>query len=201
MMKKICIKSVVLLVFVLINGGILYAQSLEDLLKSEGAKKLLNTVKDKTGLRSIEGTWQYEGAACQFKSEDLLQKAGGIAMAEGMKTKLEAAYAKAGIVPGKLSYTFSADSTFTSQLGRKSFKGTYSYDASTGILTLNYYSIFRMEANVLKTVKGISLLFDADRLLKFVTLLTSISKSSSLAAVGKVAAQYDGMRLGFELKQ
>ena len=45
----------------------------------------------------------------RFKSDYLLQKAGGIAMAEGMKTKLEAAYVKAGIVSGKLSYTFSAD--------------------------------------------------------------------------------------------
>ena len=54
---------------------------------------------------------------------------------------------------------------------------------------------------MVKTLKGISILFDADRLLKFVTLLSGISKSSTLAAVGKVAAQYDGMRLGFELKQ
>ena len=200
-MKNFCIKSVVFLSFVLINSGILCAQSLEDLLKSESAKKMLNTVKEKTGVKSIEGTWQYEGAACQFKSDDLLQKAGGIAMAEGMKTKLEAAYAKAGIVSGKLSYTFSADSTFTSQFGQKTFKGTYSYNASTGILTLNYYSLFRMEASVVKTLKGISTLYDADRLLKFVTLLSGISKSSTLAAVGKVAAQYDGMRLGFELKK
>ena len=136
---------------------------------------MLNTVKEKTGVKSIEGTWQYEGAACQFKSDDLLQKAGGIAMAEGMKTKLEAAYAKAGIVSGKLSYTFSADSTFTSQFGQKTFKGTYSYNASTGILTLNYYSLFRMEASVVKTLKGLSILFDDDRLLKFVTLLSGIS--------------------------
>lgn len=200
-MKNFCIKSVVFLSFVLINSGILFAQSLEDLLKSESAKKMLNTVKEKTGVKSIDGTWQYEGAACQFKSDDLLQKAGGIAMAEGMKTKLEAAYAKAGIVSGKLSYTFSADSTFTSQFGQKTFKGTYSYNASTGILTLNYYSLFRMEASVIKTLKGISILFDADRLLKFITLLSGISKSSTLAAVGKIAAQYDGMRLGFELKQ
>lgn len=200
-MKNFCIKSVVFLSFVLINSGILFAQSLEDLLKSESAKKMLNTVKEKTGVKSIDGTWQYEGAACQFKSDDLLQKAGGIAMAEGMKTKLEAAYAKAGIVSGKLSYTFSADSTFTSQFGQKTFKGTYSYNASTGILTLNYYSLFRMEASVVKTLKGISILFDADRLLKFITLLSGISKSSTLAAVGKIAAQYDGMRLGFELKQ
>ncbi|MFR3853533.1 MAG: lipocalin-like domain-containing protein [Odoribacter splanchnicus] len=66
-MKNFCIKSVVFLSFVLINSGILCAQSLEDLLKSESAKKMLNTVKEKTGVKSIEGTWQYEGAACQFK--------------------------------------------------------------------------------------------------------------------------------------
>ncbi|WP_298614114.1 DUF4923 family protein [uncultured Odoribacter sp.] len=200
-MKKNCILGFVCLVLIFMNYSPLCAQSLEDILKSGTAEKIMNTVKETTKLKNIEGTWQYEGAACQFKSDDLLQKAGGIVMAEGMKTKLESAYAKAGIEPGKLSYTFLSDSTFTSQLGQKSFKGTYSYNASTGILTLNYYSLVRMDATVVKTVKGMNLLFNADRLLKLVTLLSSISKSSSLAAVGKVAGQYEGMMLGFELKQ
>ena len=48
-MKNFCIKSVVFLSFVLINSGILCAQSLEDLLKSETAKKNVEYSKRKNG--------------------------------------------------------------------------------------------------------------------------------------------------------
>ena len=67
------------------------AQSLKDILKSETAQKVIDAVKEATALKfeDLQGTWQYKGAACQFKSEELLQKAGGIALGETMEGKLE----------------------------------------------------------------------------------------------------------------
>lgn len=191
---------VVLSVIACQNAG---AQSLKDLLNSETAKKVLNTVKQATVLQfqDLIGVWQYEGAACRFKSDDMLQQAGGVVLAKGIGDKLEKAYSKAGIVSGKLTYTLCADSTFHSQFGKKTFRGTFAYDASTGILTLNYFSLLRLEATVVRRTDGISLLFDQDRLLKLVTLLSNVSKSASLSSVGKVAEQYDGLMLGFDLKK
>ncbi len=177
------------------------AQSIKDILNSDAAQKVLNTVKQINVLKVEDfwGTWQYQKPACQFKSDELLQKAGGIALAESLEKKLETAYTKTGIVPGKFSYTFNSDSTFTTQMGKRKLKGTYSFDAASGILTMKYYSLFSSEIQVAKSGNTISLLFDADRLLKLVTLLSNYSQNTVLNAIGKVAGQYDGMLLGFDM--
>ena len=179
------------------------AQSLKDILKSETAQKVIDAVKEATALKfeDLQGTWQYKGAACQFKSEELLQKAGGIALGETMEGKLEKAYEKAGIRTGNFSYTFNHDSTFTCQIGKKELKGTYAYDSSNQILTLSYFGLLNTEVQLSGKKDGTTFLFNADRLLKLVTLLSGYSKSSTLSAVNKVAQQYDGMMLGFDLQK
>ena len=179
------------------------AQSLKDILNSDAAKKVLNTVKELNNPKfsDLQGTWQYHGSACRFKSDDLLEKAGGIALAEGLEKQLDNTYAKVGIVPGKFAYTFNSDSTFTSQMGKKKMKGTYSYDPATGTMILKYYSLLTSQAKVVRTGERIALLFDADRLLKLVGLLSNYSKSSTLSTIGKVAEQYDGLLLGFDLNK
>ena len=164
--------------------------------KTETAQKVIDAVKEATALKfeDLQGTWQYKGAACQFKSEELLQKAGGIALGETMEGKLEKAYEKAGIRTGNFSYTFN-------QIGKKELKGTYAYDSSNQILTLSYFGLLNTEVQLSGKKDGTAFLFNADRLLKLVTLLSGYSKSSTLSAVNKVAQQYNGMMLGFDLQK
>ena len=216
-MKKIPVTLFVVSALFFILPEKTEAQSLKDILKSETAQKVIDAVKEATALKfeDLQGTWQYKGAACQFKSEELLQKAGGIALGETMEGKLEKAYEKAGIRTGNFSYTFNHDSTFTCQIGKKELKGTYAYDSSNQILTLSHGAL-----NVAKNDRSLVVkschsamrevevlhdylldLFNADRLLKLVTLLSGYSKSSTLSAVNKVAQQYDGMMLGFDLQK
>lgn len=202
-MKKISVTLFAVSTLFFIHPGKTEAQSLKDILKSETAQKVINAVKEATALKfeDLQGTWQYQGAACQFKSEELLQKAGGIALGETMKDKLEKAYEKAGIRTGNFSYTFNSDSTFTCQIGKKELKGTYAYDNSNQVLTLSYFGLLNTEVQLSKKNDGTTFLFNADRLLKLVTLLSGYSKSSTLSAVNKVAQQYDGMMLGFDLQK
>ena len=108
---------------------------------------------------------------------------------------------KAGIRTGNFSYTFNHDSTFTCQIGKKELKGTYAYDSSNQILTLSYFGLLNTEVQLSGKKDGTAFLFNADRLLKLVTLLSGYSKSSTLSAVNKVAQQYDGMMLGFDLQK
>ena len=217
-MKKIPVTLFIVSALLFILPEKTEAQSLKDILKSETAQKVIDAVKEATALKfeDLQGTWQYKGAACQFKSEELLQKAGGIALGETMEGKLEKAYEKAGIRTGNFSYTFNHDSTFTCQIGKKELKGTYAYDSSNQILTLSHgalnvenndrslvvkscHSAMRVQLSGKKD--GTTFLFNADRLLKLVTLLSGYSKSSTLSAVNKVAQQYDGMMLGFDLQK
>ena len=202
-MKKIPVTLFIVSALLFILPEKTEAQSLKDILKSETAQKVIDAVKEATALKfeDLQGTWQYKGAACQFKSEELLQKAGGIALGETMEGKLEKAYEKAGIRTGNFSYTFNHDSTFTCQIGKKELKGTYAYDRSNQILTLSYFGLLNTEVQLSGKKDGTTFLFNADRLLKLVTLLSGYSKSSTLSAVNKVAQQYDGMMLGFDLQK
>ena len=149
-MKKIPVTLFVVSALFFILPEKTEAQSLKDILKSETAQKVIDAVKEATALKfeDLQGTWQYKGAACQFKSEELLQKAGGIALGETMEGKLEKAYEKAGIRTGNFSYTFNHDSTFTCQIGKKELKGTYAYDSSNQILTLSYFGLLNTEVQL-----------------------------------------------------
>ena len=41
----------------------------------------------------------------------------------------------------------------------------------------------------------------ADKLLDFLTKLSAVSKNTTLQTLNKLASQYDGMMMGFELKK
>ena len=47
----------------------------------------------------------------------------------------------------------------------------------------------------------LTLLFNADKLLKFLSTVSSISSNTTLKAINKLASEYDGMMLGFDLKK
>lgn len=59
----------------------------------------------------------------------------------------------------------------------------------------------QLTAHVVMQNNEMSLLFDADKLLKFLSTVATLTNSSSLKAISKLANEYDGMLLGFELKK
>ena len=101
---------------------------------------------------------------------------------------------------GTWRYTGS-DSTFVSTLGKRKLNGTYSYNPTTGMLQLKYMKLIPMNAKVNYTTQQMDLLFEADKLLKLITFLSSKSSSATLKAISSLADSYDGMMLGYELKR
>ena len=175
------------------------AQSIKDLFNKDNISKVVNAVTGHTETVDMTGTWRYTGSAIEFESENLLKKAGGtVAAAE---QKLDEQLAKVGIKEGQLSFTFNADSTFVSTLGKRKLNGTYSYDAGTQMLHLKYMKLIPMNAKVNYTTQQMDLLFEADKLLKLITFLSSKSSSATLKAISSLADSYDGMMLGYELKR
>ena len=172
------------------------AQSLKDLLNKENIEKVVNAVTGKS-TASMEGTWIYTGSAIEFESDNLLQKAGGSVAAGAAESKL----AKVGIKEGQMSFTFNADSTFTAKVGAKSIKGTYSYDTSTQHANLKFMKLIPLSAKVNCTSANMDLLFNSDKLLKLITLISSKSNNTTLKTIGSLANSYDGMMLGFALKK
>ena len=176
------------------------AQSLKDLLNKENIEKVVNAVTGKS-TASMEGTWIYTGSAIEFESDNLLQKAGGSVAAGAAESKLNEQLAKVGIKEGQMSFTFNADSTFTAKVGAKSIKGTYSYDTSTQHVNLKFMKLIPLNAKVNCTSAKMDLLFNSDKLLKLITLISSKSNNTTLKTIGSLANSYDGMMLGFALKK
>ena len=175
-----------------------HAQSLKDLLNKENIEKAVNAISGKTSV-DMTGSWSYTGAAIEFKSDNLLQKAGGAVAATAAEKKLDEQLAKAGIKAGQMSFTFAADSTFNVNIGKKNLKGTYSYDSSTQKVNLKFVKLIAMNAKVSTTASNMDLLFDSDKLLQLLTFLSSKSSNATLKGIGSLANKYDGMMTGFSM--
>ena len=186
--------SFAVLITLLLVPTVNRAQSIKDLFNKDNISKVVNAVTGHTETVDMTGTWRYTGSAIEFESENLLKKAGGTVAASAAEQKLDEQLAKVGI-------TFNADSTFVSTLGKRKLNGTYSYDAGTQMLHLRYMKLIPMNAKVNYTTQQMDLLFEADKLLKLITFLSSKSSSATLKAISSLADSYDGMMLGYELKR
>lgn len=149
----------------------------------------------------IYGTWNYRGSACTFESDDLLKKAGGEVAARQVEKKMDETFAKIGIEEGMCSYTFNEDKTFSAVIGKKTLNGTFEYDTKEKTLTMAFFKLAKMNVTVKRTGRNMDLLFDADKMLKVLQLASSVSSLKSVAALGKMAEQFDGLLLGYQLEK
>lgn len=198
-MKKYVLSLAVVSALLLVTMDV-QAQSWKDLFNKDNIEKVVNAV---TGNQTIDmtGTWTYSGSAIEFESDNLLQKAGGAAAAAVAEKKLDEQLAKVGIKDGQVSFTFNADSTFTSTVGKRTMTGTYSYDATDKVVHLRYFKLLNMNAKVNCTSTNMDLLFNSDKLLKLIAFISSKSSSTTLKTISSLADSYDGMMLGFALKK
>ena len=198
-MKKYVLSLAVVSALLLVTTNV-QAQSWKDLFNKDNIEKVVNAV---TGNQTIDmtGTWTYSGSAIEFESDNLLQKAGGAAAAAVAEKKLDEQLAKVGIKDGQVSFTFNADSTFTSTVGKRTMTGTYSYDATDKVVHLRYFRLLNMNAKVNCTSTNMDLLFNSDKLLKLIAFISSKSSSTTLKTISSLADSYDGMMLGFALKK
>ena len=198
-MKKYVLSLAVVSALLLVTTDV-QAQSWKDLFDKDNIEKVVNAV---TGNQTIDmtGTWTYSGSAIEFESDNLLQKAGGAAAAAVAEKKLDEQLAKVGIKDGQVSFTFNADSTFTSTVGKRTMTGTYSYDATDKVVHLRYFKLLNMNAKVNCTSTNMDLLFNSDKLLKLIAFISSKSSSTTLKTISSLADSYDGMMLGFALKK
>lgn len=199
-MKTKYLKLASIVAFMLITANI-HAQSLKDLLNKDNISKVVNAVTGHTEKVDLTGTWSYQGSAVEFESENLLMKAGGAAAATMAESKMNEQLTKFGITSGQMTFTFKADSTFTSTVGKRTLKGTYSYDAANKQVVLKYLKLLNLHAKVNYSSDSIDLLFQSDKLLKLLAFIGSKSNNTALNTVSSLAGKYDGMMLGFQLKK
>ncbi len=179
------------------------AQDLKSILS--GVAKVVGNKVTGSG-NSIEGIWTFVGPDCKFESDNLLAKAGGEVAAKKVEDKMGGILSTLGFKEGT-TYTFKADSTYTSVVGGRTTNGTYSYNAETNELTLKTRLGIKVNMIASKGLTGdkLSLFFKADKVMSLAqSILGKVSSASSNSAVGTANSlmnEYDGLLLGFEMKK
>ena len=142
--------------------------------------------------------WKYSKPGCAFTSENLLAKAGGEIAANKVEEKLGEYYSKFGFSGSNTYFTFKTDGTFAAKIDGKSWQGNYTFDEMTHAIQMKGL-LLSMSGYATKTTNGISLLFDQTKLLNLIKTMGALKGSSTLSAIGTIANNYDGMRVGFEM--
>ena len=143
-------------------------------------------------------TWKYSKPGCAFTSENLLAKAGSEIAANKIENQLEEYYKKFGFSSSNTYFTFNTDGTFSAKIDGKAWNGIYTFDEKTHAIQMKGL-LLSASGYATKTTNGISLLFDQKKLLNLIKALSAFKGSSTLSAVGSIANNYDGMRVGFEM--
>lgn len=183
------------------------AQSLKDILTSQTVKDIVTSVTggQKLTAENLQGTWVYENPALQLKDGNTFKNIAGSVATSEVEKKLKEYCTKVGIEEGEFNYVFNADGTFTSQLKRMTLKGTYTFDSDASTMVLKYSilgkSLLTLDADVVLAGDQLTILFNADKLLDFLSAVSSISNISALQAVNKLAGEYDGLKAGFDMKK
>lgn len=202
-MKKILL----LLLGVCLVSASATAQSLKDILKSQTVKDIVTSVTggQKLTAENLQGTWVYQNPALQLKDENTFKNIAGSVATSEVEKKLKDYCEKVGIVEEEFNYVFNADGTFTSKLKRMNLKGTYTFDSEARTVSLKYSilgkSLLTLDADVILAGDQLTILFNADKLLDFLSAVSSISNITALQAVNKLASKYDGLKAGFDMKK
>ena len=155
---------------------------------------------DKVKAQNLIATWKYNGPGCAFTSENLLAKAGGEVAAVQIEEKLLPYYQQVGISANNTYITFNEDGTFTSKIAGTPFSGKYTFDEATQEITLKGL-LLSMTCYTKKETNGISILFEAKKLLTVLQTMSAMSGNKDLQAIGDLSKNYDGVRVGFDMKR
>ena len=172
---------------------------------SISGKDAANAIASVIGLTKVTeadlvGAWKYSAPGCAFTSDKLLAKAGGEVVAGQIKEKLGPYYQKFGVKAANTFFTFAEDKSFTGKIFGFPLSGTYTYDESKSMVQMKTL-LLTVNGYVKKNVDGIAFLFDADKLLSIMQMVASVSNDTTLATIGELSKQYDGVKIGFDMKK
>lgn len=148
-------------------------------------------------VKDIVGTWTVSGPAIMFKSDNLLERAGGAAAATAVEEKLYPYYEKIGIDGLKLIIT--KDGKVTVKLKNdKSFEGTVTKGEAEGEMIFSFSKLAKdskfgkITTYVTKTTT-MSVMLDISKLQPLLSEVAEKVNVSSLSTVTSLLENYEGI--------
>ena len=166
--------------------------------------KILEGVFKKSDLdvSDLTGEWTVDGSAVTFKSENLLQKAGGAAVASTVENKIDPYFNKLGLKGAVM--TINADGSFVLKSSRISIDGTFTKNSDgtfAAKLNKGKVPLGTLTAYIEKTSQTMDVMFDASKLQKVVSALSSMTGNSTINLANSVLSSYDGICVGIAMKK
>lgn len=155
---------------------------------------------DKVTKSGMVGTWRYDSPGCAFTSENLLAKAGGEVAATKIEEEMAPYFQQVGINAQNTTVTFNEDGSFSASIAGKSFKGTWTLDESTAKVTMKGL-LLTINCYAKREYSGISLLFESKKLLTVLQAMAAMSGNDTAQKIGDLSKNYDGVRIGFDMKK
>ena len=204
-MKKIKITLVALCLMAL-TGAVMTSCGAGTLLQTMGSGGTVANIftsvigMDKVTEKGLIGTWHYDSPGVAFTSENLLAKAGGEVAATKIEQETAPYFQKAGITAQNTVVVFNEDKTFKATIAGKSWSGTWTFEESTAKVTLKGL-LLSVNCYAKREYGGIALLFESKKLLTVLQVLATMSGNETAQKVSDLSKNYDGIRLGFDLKK
>lgn len=207
------IKTIILAVTLML-GSAAQAQSLGDLLGGLGkgsdsstGSTLQNIVegiftKSDLEVKDLAGTYTSTAPAVAFKSDNFLQKAGGIAASAALESKLAPYFKQYGLTGGSLA--IDEEGAFKMTVKRIPISGTITPGSEKGTFTFQIKAasvkIGQFTAYVEKSGKNLDLMFDAKKLKDLISTIGGMTGSKLTSTVSKLLDSYDGCYIGFKME-
>ncbi|MDE5887626.1 MAG: DUF4923 family protein [Muribaculaceae bacterium] len=205
-----------LVAFLLVCGISAQAQSISDILRGLGGNSgsgnstvstvgnLLEGIFTRTDLTlaDLVGEYQSAGPAVTFKSDNFLQKAGGVAGAAALETKLQPYYEQYGLTGMPL--TIDGDGNFTLSVKGIKLSGVVTPGTEKGTFIFNIMvakalKLGKFTAYVQKSGKNLDLMFDATKLKQLISTVAKFTGSKLASGLGTLLDSYDGACIGFQM--
>ena len=148
----------------------------------------------------VAGTWQYDKPSVQAQGTSSIGKLAKPLAKSKLTGKLKKAYDKLKIKKRWNSLRLNSDGTWTMNIAGKDISGKYSYSPSRGNITFKWTAL-SLTAQVRRDGKHLHLLFDTDRLLTLLRLISGFSHNDTLKALAFLSENYHDVQVGFQLKQ
>lgn len=152
-------------------------------------------------LADLVGEYQAQGPAVTFKSENFLQKAGGIAAASAIEAKVNPYYEQYGL--NNMELTIDENANFVMKVKSISLKGTITRNDDQGTFDFNFnvagISLGKFTAYIEKSGKNLNLMFDATKLKSFISTIAKFTGNSLASTLGTLLDSYDGLCIGWKM--
>lgn len=158
----------------------------------------------KISVADLTGTWTSSGPAVSFQGDNFLKKAGGVAAAAAIESKLDPYFSQYGLNGAQL--TVDNTGNFTLTVKKIKLTGTITETSEQGVFNFNFQAFGKIKIGAMKTYiqksyNSMDVMFDATKMMQLMTTLGKITNMSTINAITSILDSYDGLCVGFKMSK